>query len=45
MRPVQQTIVRTARRNGKAVLDFMVRSIRAHIDGTTAPRLLGAAVV
>lgn len=36
------TVVRTARKQGKAVLDFMVRSIRAHIDGATAPRLLTA---
>jgi transposase len=38
------TVVRTARKQGKAVLDFMVRSIRAHIDGATAPRLLAAEV-
>jgi transposase len=35
------TAVRTARKQGKNVLDFMVRSITAYIDGTTAPRLLG----
>lgn len=38
------TVVRTARKQGKAVLDFMVRSIRAHIEGGTAPRLLVAEV-
>jgi transposase len=36
------TVVRTARKQGKAVLDFMLRSIRACIEGTPAPRLLGA---
>ena len=36
------TAVRTARKQGKNVLGFMVRSITAYIDGTTAPRLLGA---
>jgi transposase len=36
------TAVRTARKQGKDVLDFVVGSIRAYIDGTTAPRLLGA---
>jgi transposase len=39
------TVVRTARKQGKAVLDFMVRSIQAYIDGTTSPRLLTADVV
>ena len=36
------TAVRTARKQGKDVLDFMVRSIAAHLDGTPPPRLLGA---
>jgi transposase len=36
------TVVRTARKQGKAVLDFMVRSITAHVEGTMAPRLLVA---
>jgi hypothetical protein len=36
------TVVRTARKQGKAVLDFMVRSIAAHVEGTMAPRLLVA---
>jgi transposase len=36
------TVVRTARKQAKNVLDFLVRSIAAHVDGTTAPRLLGA---
>lgn len=33
--------VRTARKQGKDVLDLMVASIMAHVHGTTAPRLLG----
>jgi hypothetical protein len=37
------TVVRTARKQGLAVLDFLVRSITAHVDNTAAPRLLGAA--
>jgi transposase len=36
------TAVRTARKQGKNVLDFIVGSITACIDGTSAPRLLGA---
>jgi transposase len=36
------TTVRTARKQGKEVFDFIVASITAHINGTTAPRLLGA---
>jgi transposase len=36
------TVVRTARKQCKDVLDFMVGSITAHIDGTRAPRLLAA---
>ncbi len=36
------TVVRTARKQGKAVLDFMVRSITAYVAGTSPPRLLGA---
>lgn len=36
------TAVRTARKQGKDVLDFMVGSITAYIGGTTAPRLIGA---
>jgi len=39
------TAVRTARKQGKAVLDFMVGSITAYLEGTTAPRLLGADAV
>jgi transposase len=39
------TVVRTARKQAKNVLDFLVRSIRAYLDGTEAPRLLGAGVV
>ena len=36
------SVVRTARKQGKAVLDFMVDTIKAHVHGTTPPRLLGA---
>jgi transposase len=36
------TAVRTARKQGKDVLDFLVRSVTAHIAGATPPRLLGA---
>ena len=36
------TVVRTARKQGKDVLDFIFRSIKARIEGTTTPRLLGA---
>ena len=36
------TVVRTARKQGRDVLDFLVRSITANIDNVTAPRLLGA---
>lgn len=36
------TAVRTARKQGKDVLDFMVHSITAHLDGTTPPRLIGS---
>ena len=38
------TVVHTARKQGKAVLDFLVHAITAHIDGTTAPQLLGERV-
>lgn len=36
------TAVRTARKQGKDVLDFIVRSVTAHVDGTPPPPLLGA---
>lgn len=36
------TAVRTARKQGKDVLDFLVASLAAHINGTAAPRLLCA---
>jgi transposase len=36
------TVVRTARKQGKAVLQFIVDSITAHLDRKTPPRLLGA---
>jgi transposase len=38
------TTVRTARKQGKDVLDFVVRSLQAHLEGTAPPRLLGAGV-
>jgi hypothetical protein len=37
------TAVRTARKQGKAVLDFMVSCITAQLDGATPPRLIGSA--
>lgn len=33
------TVVRTARKQGKAVLNFIVRSITAYLESTAAPRL------
>ena len=39
------TAVRTARKQGKDVLDFIVRSVTAHVNGTPPPRLLAAAVM
>jgi transposase len=36
------TVAHTARKQGKAVLDFIVRSVKAHLDGTTPPQLLRA---
>jgi transposase len=36
------TAVRTARKQGKDVLGFMVGSITAYINGTMAPRLVGS---
>jgi len=38
------TAVRTARKQRKSVLDFMVRSVTALLDGTPPPRLIGADV-
>lgn len=38
------TAVRTARKQGKHVLDFMVRSVTAHVDGTPPPQLIDAGV-
>lgn len=34
------TVVRTARKQGLDVLDFLVRSIKASLSGTAAPRLI-----
>lgn len=36
------TAVRTARKQGKNVLDFLVRSVTAHVHGAAAPRLIDA---
>ena len=36
------TAVRTARKQGKDVLDFLVRSVAAHVAGAPAPRLIDA---
>jgi transposase len=38
------TAVHTARKQCKTVLDFLVHAITAHINGTTAPQLLGEQV-
>ena len=38
------TVVQTARKQGKAVLDLLVHSVAAHLDGTTPPRLIDANV-
>lgn len=34
------TVAHTARKQSKAVLDFIVKSVAAHLDGTTSPRLI-----
>jgi transposase len=34
------TVAHTARKQRKAVRDFIVKSVQAHVDGTTAPRLI-----
>lgn len=36
------TAVRTARKQGRDVLDFLVASVTAHVRGAPSPRLLGA---
>jgi transposase len=36
------TAVRTARKQGKDVLDFLVRSVTAHVHGAPPPRLIDA---
>ncbi len=36
------TAVRTARKQGKDVLDFLVRTVTAHVQGAPLPRLLGS---
>ena len=37
------TVVHTARKQGKDVLDFLVRTITAHATGATPPTLIGDA--
>ena len=39
------TAVRTARKQGKDVLDFLVRTVTAHVQGAPLPRLLGSDAV
>lgn len=39
------TVVHTTRKQGKTVLDFLVHAVTAHINGTTAPPLLGEPAV
>jgi transposase len=39
------TTVRTARKQSKDVLDFLVRTVTAHLQGTPLPRLLGGGAV
>ena len=34
------TIAHTARKQGRAVLDFITQSVEAHIDGRPTPRLI-----
>ena len=36
------SVAHTARKQGKAVLDFIDRSVKAHEEGRQAPRLIGA---
>jgi transposase len=36
------TVAHTARKQGKAVLDFIVKSVAAHLDGTAGPQLIDA---
>lgn len=38
------TVAHTARKQGKAVLDFIVQSVKAHLDGTMPPQLVAATV-
>jgi hypothetical protein len=38
------TAVRTARKQGKDVLDFLVRSVTAHENGAPPPPLVAASV-
>ncbi len=38
------TAAHTARKQGKSVLDFVVSSVVAHLDGTTPPRLINTSV-
>ncbi|MCP5043427.1 MAG: IS66 family transposase [bacterium] len=36
------TVAHTARKQGKAVFEFIAQSVTAQLDGTTPPRLIGA---
>ncbi len=38
------TVAHTARKQGKQVRDFIAGSVKAQLDGTTPPQLIGAAV-
>ena len=39
------TVAHTARKQGKGVLEFIMNSIAAHVNGTTPPQLIGTATV
>ena len=39
------TVAHTARKQGKAVLEFLVQSVAAHLDGSPPPRLIDASAV
>jgi len=39
------TVAHTARKQGKAVLDFIVKSVAAYVDGTTPPRIIETTMV
>ena len=39
------TVAQTARKQGKTVLQFIVASVKAHLDGVTPPRLINDAAI